>query len=44
MDQWNRDVWRIPGFVAPGVRGALKEMGIIEVDPEYISVDDHLFI
>ena len=36
LEQWNRDVWRVPIFVAPRPRGALKEEVFIEVDPEYM--------
>ena len=25
LEQWNRDVWRVPVFAAPGPKGALKE-------------------
>lgn len=37
-ERWNREVWRVPGFVAPRVSGVLKEVGggEIEVDPEYL--------
>jgi hypothetical protein len=31
---WNRDVWHVPGFVAPRRRG--KDDGMIEVDPDYM--------
>lgn len=41
LEQWNRDVWRVPAFVAPSQRGALKEDMFIEVDPEYmLEVED----
>ncbi|KAF1934073.1 uncharacterized protein M421DRAFT_112105 [Didymella exigua CBS 183.55] len=36
LEQWNRGVWRVPVFVAPSPRGALKEDMFIEVDPEYM--------
>ncbi|KAF3035598.1 hypothetical protein E8E11_000354 [Didymella keratinophila] len=36
LEQWNRDVWRVPVFVAPSPKGALKEETIIEVDPDYM--------
>jgi len=36
LEQWNRDVWRVPVFVAPNSKGALKEETIIEVDPNYM--------
>ncbi|KAF1365996.1 hypothetical protein EJ07DRAFT_51940, partial [Lizonia empirigonia] len=37
-ERWNREVWRVPAFVAPRVSGGLKEVGggEIEVDPEYL--------
>jgi hypothetical protein len=35
LEQWNRDVWHVPLFVAPSPRSALKEDAFIEVDPEY---------
>lgn len=35
LEQWNRDVWRVPVFVAPSSHGTLKEDLVIEVDPEY---------
>lgn len=42
LEQWNRDIWRVPEFVAPRSRGALKEEFFIEVDPEYMleAVED----
>lgn len=36
LEQWNRDVWHVPVFVAPRPRGSMKEDMIIEVDPEYM--------
>ena len=36
LEQWNIDVWHVPAFVAPRAHGVLKEMGDIEVDPDYM--------
>ncbi|KAJ4992672.1 hypothetical protein SVAN01_01718 [Stagonosporopsis vannaccii] len=36
LEQWNRDVWRVPVFVAPRPRGFLKQEFFIEVDPDYM--------
>ena len=36
LEQWNRNVWRVPIFEAPSSRGALKEETMIEVDPDYM--------
>jgi hypothetical protein len=36
LEQCNRDVWRVPVFVAPDSKGALKEEMVIEVDPDYM--------
>jgi hypothetical protein len=36
LEQRNRDDWRVPVFVAPSPKGALKEEMIIEVDPDYM--------
>ncbi|KAF2632635.1 hypothetical protein BU25DRAFT_405962 [Macroventuria anomochaeta] len=40
LEQWNRDVWRVPLFVAPRPRGMLKEEVHIEVDPDYLLEQD----
>ncbi|UPX13702.1 uncharacterized protein EKO05_0004201 [Ascochyta rabiei] len=40
VEQWNKDVWHVPEFVAPRARRGLKEMDIIEVDPEYMFSDE----
>ncbi|KAH6620339.1 hypothetical protein C7974DRAFT_231608 [Boeremia exigua] len=37
LEQWNRDVWRVPVFVAPRPRGLMKENLLIEVDPDYMN-------
>lgn len=36
LEQWNIDAWHIPVFVAPRAQRVLKEMGDIEVDPDYL--------
>ncbi|KAJ8117997.1 hypothetical protein OPT61_g929 [Boeremia exigua] len=36
LEQWNKNVWRVPVFVAPRPRGFLKEDLFIEVDPDYM--------
>lgn len=41
LEQWNRDVWHVPAFVAPSQKSALKEDTFIEVDPEYmLEIED----
>lgn len=41
LEQWNRDVWRVPVFVAPFPRGTAKENVVIEVDPDYMEDEDY---
>lgn len=41
LEQWNKDVWRVPVFVAPFPRGAAKENVVIEVDPDYMEDEDY---
>lgn len=37
LEQLNRDLWRVPVFVAPLPRGSKKEDMFIEVDPDYMT-------